>query len=588
MDALNAQDELLEYYRREVAYLREQGADFARRYPRVAGRIALGAAESPDPHTERLVESFAFLTARIHRDLDREFPVVAESLLDNLCPALTRPVPSMTVAQFSLDPSQGKVMAGLGVPRGSMLRAVGADGEICRFQVAWDTTLWPLRVAEARLEESRILRLDIRCLEGVQVEELELETLRVHLCGDLLSTMPLHEMLVADLEAVEVETQAGDVIRLGSESLVELGFDEGQEVVPRPAHAHPAYGLLQEYFTFPRKFQFFDFRGLRGRLGRGDRFALRLVFSRGARALSTVGPETFRLGCVPVVNLFTMTSEPIIVDHRRTEYLLVADRQRERSTEIHSVLSVIASDPDAARPRTVPSVFTSDDASGEGHELYWVGRCQASLRRDITGTDTFLGFVDRGNVRQQPDYPVVFAEVACTNRHLAEQVPAGARLMAESLSRSMTIRVLYEPTGQRSPSLGNEALWKLVSLLRLNHRSLANGTSGAQTLRQMLMLFAGESARDQAQVRGLRRLTASGVTARVGEDGWRGFCRGTQVALEFDGADFAGSSPLLLGSVLARFFALYTTTNSFVQLRVDRAGEPWRQWPPLSGRQWVT
>ena len=28
-----------------------------------------------------------------------------------------------------------------------------------------------------------------------------------------------------------------------------------------PCHAHPAYGLLQEYFAFPRKFQFFDLGG---------------------------------------------------------------------------------------------------------------------------------------------------------------------------------------------------------------------------------------------------------------------------------------------------------------------------------------
>ena len=80
---MNAKDDLLEYYRRELAYLRVQAGDFAARYPKVAQRLDLTGAESPDPHTERLIESVAFLTARVHRDLDREFPAIAGGLLDN-------------------------------------------------------------------------------------------------------------------------------------------------------------------------------------------------------------------------------------------------------------------------------------------------------------------------------------------------------------------------------------------------------------------------------------------------------------------------------------------------------------------------
>ena len=34
-------EELLEYYERELTYLRQMGAEFARKYPRVAGRLLL-------------------------------------------------------------------------------------------------------------------------------------------------------------------------------------------------------------------------------------------------------------------------------------------------------------------------------------------------------------------------------------------------------------------------------------------------------------------------------------------------------------------------------------------------------------------
>jgi type VI secretion system protein ImpG len=145
--------DLLQYYKRELSYLRGQGADFAQRYPKVASRLSLHGGESLDPHTERLIESVAFLSARVHRDLDQEFPDVAYALLDNLCPSLVQPLPSMSVAQFALDPAQGKVTSGFPVPRHTMLHARTAHAHSspapgqapqsreCRFRTAWDTVL---------------------------------------------------------------------------------------------------------------------------------------------------------------------------------------------------------------------------------------------------------------------------------------------------------------------------------------------------------------------------------------------------------------------------------------------------------------
>jgi len=83
----------LEYYRRELGYLRTQGHEFAKKYPRVAGRLDFGSSESTDPHTERLIEAFAFLAARVHRDLENEFPLISDTLIHSVCPNLSHFVP---------------------------------------------------------------------------------------------------------------------------------------------------------------------------------------------------------------------------------------------------------------------------------------------------------------------------------------------------------------------------------------------------------------------------------------------------------------------------------------------------------------
>ena len=73
---------LLSHYDRELAYLRELGAEFAQEYPKVAGQLGLSSAACSDPHVERLLEGFAFLAARVQLAIDAEFPRFTEQLLD--------------------------------------------------------------------------------------------------------------------------------------------------------------------------------------------------------------------------------------------------------------------------------------------------------------------------------------------------------------------------------------------------------------------------------------------------------------------------------------------------------------------------
>ena len=93
-------DDLLLYYERELTFLRQMGAEFAAKYPKVASRLVMEPDKCEDPHVERILEAFAFLTARVHLKIDDEFPEITEALLNILHPHYLRPIPSMTVAEF--------------------------------------------------------------------------------------------------------------------------------------------------------------------------------------------------------------------------------------------------------------------------------------------------------------------------------------------------------------------------------------------------------------------------------------------------------------------------------------------------------
>lgn len=57
-------DALLDYYQRELAFIRQLGTEFAQQYPKIAGRIRLGPDRIDDPLVARLVESCALMNSR--------------------------------------------------------------------------------------------------------------------------------------------------------------------------------------------------------------------------------------------------------------------------------------------------------------------------------------------------------------------------------------------------------------------------------------------------------------------------------------------------------------------------------------------
>jgi type VI secretion system protein ImpG len=593
---MRVDDGLLHYYQRELTYLREQGAAFAQRHPQLAARLALDGAESPDPHTERLIEAQAFLAARVHRDLDREFPQVASALLEQLAPTLTQPIPATTVVQMTLDPSQGKVTAGLRVPRHTPLLATGADGQTCRLRSAWDSVVWPLQVIDTRLVDGRQLQLHLRCADGVDLAELELDALRLHVGGDWNQAVALHELLVTGVQSIALCDGDGRVQPLARRQWRELGFDPQADVLPRPAHAAPAHSLLQTLFASPRSFHFFELTGLRGRLGRGRECELRFDLpGAAARLPGPLDAQALRCGCVPAVNLFECSSEPIRIDPRQQEFRLRPGRRSEAQpepTEVVSVLSVQASDPDGQRSHRIPSFAAMDLSTlSAGAGVFWSARRDEGEPAERVDSALWLAFTDSGQAAVLPPEPVVWARLLCSNGRLAAAIGSGTRLQAQGVSAALQVHSLYPATPARPAPLAAQALWQLVALLRLNHGALQPAAQAdtpqarSAALRDLLLLLSDRSARDLALLRGLRDVTTRPAVARLAGPAWQGPCRGTDVELDFDEEAFIGGSPLLLCAVLARFLALHTTVNSFVRLSVRRRHEIWYQWPPQTGYQ---
>ena len=158
-------ERLVDHYNTELRHLREMTGEFAREFPKIAGRLSIQDAKEicPDPYVERLLEGFAWLAARIHLKLDAEFPRFTQSLLETVYPHYLSPIPSMAVVRFDPEEADGALAPGVVVPRGTLLRSNLGKGErtSCTFQTAQAVRLLPLRVKEARYFTRDISELNL-------------------------------------------------------------------------------------------------------------------------------------------------------------------------------------------------------------------------------------------------------------------------------------------------------------------------------------------------------------------------------------------------------------------------------------------
>ncbi|HTT60513.1 MAG TPA: type VI secretion system baseplate subunit TssF [Bryobacteraceae bacterium] len=608
-------DDLLLYYERELTYMRQIGAQFAEKYPKIASRLVLESTKCDDPHVERLLEAFAFLAARVHLKIDDEFPEITEALLGIVYPHFIRPLPSMSIVQFHLDPQKGKLTSGCAIPRETMLYSRPVDGVPCKFRTCFDTTLWPITVTAASWTSPDRLKPPLRAADGagalrielacnaadMEFAKLELDELRFFLDGESALVHTIYEILCCNLLQVVVrDTAPGSrvpPVTLPASSLRPVGFEENEGMLPYPKRSFIGYRLLQEYFAFADKFFFVDLNGLRQACA-GSKRSLELIFvfsrfegdERRQRLETGITPATFRLGCSPVANLFPQTAEPILLDQQRYEYPIIPDARRPLAMEVFSVdyvASLRAQHSEMVEYQ--PFYSFRHSTQRDKQQTFWVANRRPSVRPNDNGTELDLALVDLSFRPTRPSTDALTVRTTCANRDLPARLPFGNEagdFEVETGAPIKRIVALRKPTMPIRPPLGKAMQWRLISHLSLNYLSLVS--EGREALQEILKLYDFvSSAYSSKIVEGITGLSSKRVFSRVISDDGIAFARGTRVELELDEEQFVGGGVYLFASVIEYFLAQYASLNSFSQLScsVQQRKEVLREWAPRAGRR---
>lgn len=604
-------NKFLNYYNKELAYVRRLGAEFAKQHPKVAGNLRMSADTIEDPHVSRLIQSVAFLNAGIRERLDDDYPQLASALLNVLYPHYLAPIPSMAIVQFQAGANLNDKET---IQKGRLIETLPIDGAPVRFQTCYNTELWPIEINQARLygynqsapqlnahkHYPAVLQLSLKTLSSsVSFAELAPNKLRFFIKGTSQNVYALYELLMRDTAEIALATSADDkdFIRLDKSHLKAVGFDNDQGMLPYSARSNLGYRLLSEFFTFPEKFLFFDIEGLsvENLVKFSDKLNLYFYLEQSNKDLEQyINADYFALGCTPVVNLFCKTAEPINWDHTKTEYQVTPDQRRKKAYEIYSIDSVDAINADGSSQEFLP-FYGMNHQHTDDESRFWIARrenAQNSLNNDDSGTEMELSLVDLNMQPSETENWVISATTTCLNRDIPNQLPFGGGepylQFTEGGANVDKIVCLTAPTPTRRIPLGGEAEWRLISHLSLNHINLMNNDDAAKTLQEILRLYDYvDSEETHMLINSIESVTSKRTIARDPSGNLNTFCQGVEIGVELDQNKFTGSSSYLFASVLERFFALYCSINSFTKLTMYNKGKRkvMNQWQARSGEQ---
>lgn len=573
------------YYEDELAYLRDLGDLFAHENPTLAGFLS---REASDPDVERLLEGFAFLTARLRQKLDDELPEAVHGLMEIVWPHYLRPLPPLTIVAF--DQIGGGGPLPVRVPRGTQVRSRPVEGTSCTFTTSYAVDVMPLVVeaveADNRTASSRLV-VELRTTPRGSLRALQEGRLRLHFSTerDPLVGRVLYLWMLRYATAIRATTDTGVSLDLSPAACRPAGFSDEEAVLPAPATALSAFRLLQEYLAFPAKFLFVDLEGLEPiAASAGTRLTLTFEFRRPLPAQARVAAGQIRLNATPAVNLFEAEAQPISVSAAKTEYRVVA--AGAPAVGVHAIEAAVGHVQGSSERVPIHPFhsFRHDGGFGGDGRTYFKVR----VRPAVVGNaiDHYVAFVDGADRLVTPPIEVVSLKLAASNGRLAQRLAVGDVDQAGwNTPSTVSFTNIASVLGEVPPPIEDALLWRLVSNLARNFRSIV----GVEPLRALIASHDFRALHD-AQARRRLELLLAGIEGFTDEPG-DAIVRGAPVRLRRLTLTVAESriggeaEAFLLGSVLDAFLTAYASINSLHRFTIRGSEQNIAYgWPMRRGR----
>ncbi|WP_395479949.1 type VI secretion system baseplate subunit TssF [Candidatus Curculioniphilus buchneri] len=596
---------LLEYYQRELTWLREMGIEFASQYPNTARHLGIAANNDhiDDPYVERLLEGCAFLTSRIQMKMDEEFPQLTRQLLEILYPNSLAGIPAMVIVELQPDDVKGDIRKGFIVPRGTVLdhRNFKHRGFAYRYRTAHEVNLQPLSIDQvslggiplnlqyntfSRSDIVSALRIQLRCSHNVIVAQLNCNQLTFYLSAEDIQAYKLLELIIQHTNSIYCQIGNDSTLTFSMDvntALKHEGFSEDQSLLPRDLRHLDSFRLLREYFHCSARFRFFSICGMQPILSKGNHYRFLTFYLLLDKSLPElehqVDHKHLMLYCTPAINLFPKSIERISLNYCQTDYHLIVDKLHPLDYEIYSVIRMYGSGFHGYQ-KEFKSLYNVHCDDSDHNRAWYTLRREPYIWHNVSripnihshydGSEVFVSLVDEMHPPKHDSLHYLNADVLCFNRYLPlkSTMPTDLEINELIVQDSIPvrrIRILFGPSDPGPVQSPGQDCWILINLLQMDLSSLLDNINdqSSDILKNLLKFHAKQAGKNAGlQIAGIVKCNLKPCQRLLEPPAM--YARGTHIQVIVDEVIFSNVSAWLLGSVLAHFFSQLSAINSFV------------------------
>lgn len=556
---------LLKYYQNELAFLVESGQAFARQYPELAKSLDFSSFTANDPDVQRLIESVAFLNARLQKRLDEQAPEISSEILKAIYPQFIAPIPSFAIMNFSYIAKPNNALKK--IPRNTMLTTNKEfEKQYYNFKTTMDVEISPweieniilLRTTQANLPYDIYSicdnALQIRLNMLIQQPATNI-TFYIHMLDHVAYNV--YEAVTSlfpekNTPVFENGEQIGEI--------EVVGFDENESLFPHLSREDPSYRILLEYNVFCKKFLFFKVK-----LNKSPKVEIVIPFNSKKEIIIKKGD--LLLNCTPAINLFEKTSEPIVINNKAIQYRISADNNSQHDIDIHTILSVEDTKFNDKR-KYVPYFSCKHVLDTQNHYVFWLAKREQN--KNENGYETSIALLD---TKPNLDSSVLYAKLLCIQGSANVLIgPEESWNIANTPGNLQCINI-DRPTESFMPALHSRTQWRLISHLKINHFGF-NNNEGLEYIKELLAIYDFQSNSNRNAMHDLKELDYKIKMAPYN----RSVVPKAQVLLKAD--DKQSSQVYLLAHILGIFFSKTLDFNTKIELVLKKQSNDsvWKRW----------
>jgi type VI secretion system protein ImpG len=386
--------------------------------------------------------------------------------------------------------------------------------------------------------------------------------LRLHLTGEARSAFGLLMYLDQRLHRVEVEG-AGTSATLTRESVRLWGFRADEPLLPPEPLEHPGVRLLREWLVLPAKFAFVDIASSVDALG--PRLTLRFRFDASLPVGLHVSRDSIRTNCVPVVNVYATTTEPLRPSLAQPTQVLRPAGASPESGDIYAIRHVTATlrGGGVARIPEATSFRPVDSTSPPG--LTYTVRTESGPDRL---PQHLLELEVAPDAPPSPEVHSLSIDAWATSRHLGRGLGIGDVSVPPLASQGFTFKNISAVTPYRPAPVGTAVRRATLAMLVLSTGSLASVGALRALLHALNLHVAADrqAARAHAlRLQAIRLIELRPSTQPIA----RALARGHDLVVHLTERGFDGEGEAFaFGKVLAHLFAHEASLNAFARTTV--------------------